>query len=71
MRFLDVETRGEAAGAMLLLAIAFVLWPLVAAFVVLSMVLPWSKLERARVAEVAAKMILVTAAWCGCVLAGA
>lgn len=71
MRFLDVDTPGEMIWAIVLLAIAFVLWPLVAVFVLFAMAVPWGNLERRRVVEIAAKLALVTAVWCGCVLAGA
>jgi hypothetical protein len=70
MTFLDVDTPSDVVWAIVLLAIAFVLWPLVAVFVLFAMALPWGSLERRRVVEVGAKMTLVTAAWCGCVLAG-
>lgn len=71
LSFLDVDTLGEAVWSMLLLALAFILWPLVLLFLVAAMAVPWGSLERRRVAEIGAKLALVTAAWCGCVVAGA
>lgn len=66
--FLDVDTFGDALWSMVLLAVAFVLWPAVLLVVVAAMG-PWGSMERRRVAEIGAKLALVTATWCAVVLA--
>ena len=67
--FFDVDTLGEALWCMALVALAFVLWPLVLVVVIPAMG-PWGTLERRRVAEIGATLALVTSAWCGCVVVG-
>lgn len=67
--FFDVDTAGEAVWCFVLVALAFVLWPL-ALVVVIPAMGPWGSLERRRVAEIGAKLALVTAVWCACVVVG-
>ena len=69
--FFDVDTPRDALWCFVLATIAFGLWPLVLVVAVAAMAVPRGSLERRRVAEIGVKLALVTAAWCGCVLAGA
>lgn len=68
--FFEVDTLGDAVWCFVLATLAFVIWPLVLVFLVGTMAVPWGHLERRRIVEISAKLALVTAAWCGCVLAG-
>ena len=69
--FFDVDTRGDAVWCFMLATLAFLLWPLVLLVAIAAMAVPWGHLGRGRTVEVAVKLALVTAAWCGCAMLGA